>query len=79
MEPVRDIDKVKRMFSEGQTTITDRASGYRYSMVACCPKDGSLASVARTEKSGEALSRVIFQCTSCFNQFEASQEEIYIY
>jgi len=79
MKPVKDIEKVKRMFSQGQTTITDRASGYKYSMVARCPKDGNLATVARTERSGETLSRVIFQCTSCFKQFEASQEEILVY
>ena len=79
MEPVKDIAKVKKMFSMGQTFITDPSSGYKYSMVACCPKDGSLASVARVEKSGQQLSRVVFQCTSCFNQFEARQEDIYVF
>ncbi len=76
MEPVRDAEKVKRMFLQGQATIVDPESGYNYSMVARCPKDGSYASVAQIEKTGQPLSRVIFQCSSCFNQFEVKEEEI---
>jgi hypothetical protein len=76
MEPVRDAEKVKRMFLQGQPTLVDAKSGYKYSMVARCAKDGNYASVARIERSGQALSRVIFQCTSCFSQFEVSQDEI---
>ena len=78
MEPVRDAEKVKRMFLQGQATIVDPESGYNYSMVARCPKDGSYASVARIQRSGQALSKVIFQCTSCFSQFEVNQDEIYV-
>jgi hypothetical protein len=78
MEPVRDAKKVKRMFLQGQTTLVDPESKYKYSMVARCLKDGDYASVARIERSGGALSRVIFQCTSCFSQFEVSQDEIYV-
>ena len=78
MEPIRDAEKVKRMFLQGQTTIVDPESKYKYSMVARCPKDGSYASVARIERSDQALSKVIFQCTSCFSQFEVNQDEIYV-
>ena len=78
MEPVMDAEKVKRMFLEGQTTLVDSESKYKYSMVARCLKDGDYASVARIERSGGTLSRVIFQCTSCFSQFEVSQDEIYV-
>ncbi len=78
MEPVRDADKVKRMFLQGETTLVDPESKYKYSMVARCLKDGDYASVARIERSGGTLSRVIFQCTSCFSQFEVSQDEIYV-
>jgi hypothetical protein len=78
MEPVRDAEKVKRMFLQGQTTLVDPESKYKYSMVARCLKDGDYASVARIERSGGTLSRVIFQCTSCFSQFEVSQDEIYV-
>jgi len=79
MEPVRDAEKVKRMFLQGQPTLVDPESKYKYMMVARCPKDGSYASVARIERSGRALSRVIFQCTFCFSQFEVRQDEIYVY
>jgi hypothetical protein len=78
MEPVRDTEKVKRMFAQGQPALVDAQTGYNYSMVARCPKDGSYASVARIQRSGQALSRVIFQCTSCFSQFEVNQDEIYV-
>ncbi|MBA7695815.1 hypothetical protein ES703_104454 [subsurface metagenome] len=79
MEPVKDAEKVKRMFLQGQTTLVDPESKYKYSMVALCPKDGKYAPVARIERSGQALSKVIFQCTSCFSQFEVNQDEIYLY
>ena len=78
MEPVKDAKKMKRMFLEGETTLVDPESGYKYSMVARCPKEGNYAPVARIERSGRALSRVIFQCTSCFSQFEVSQDELYV-
>jgi hypothetical protein len=78
MEPVRDTEKVKRMFAQGQPALVDAQTVYNYSMVARCPKDGSYASVARIQRSGQALSRVIFQCTSCFSQFEVNQDEIYV-
>jgi len=79
MEPVKDAKKVKRMFAQGQPFIVDVPSGYKYSMVAFCPKDGSYASVAQIEKSGQSLSRVVFQCSSCFNEFEVSRDEIYVF
>lgn len=78
MEPVRDAGKVKIMFAQGQPFLVDSQSGYKYSMVAHCPKDGSYAPVAEIEKEHRALSRVVFQCSSCFNLFEVKQDEILI-
>ena len=78
MEPVKDIEKVKRMFAQGQTELVDAQTGYKYSMVSECPKDGSFASVARIEKAGQSLSKVTFRCTSCFTEFEAAQGDIYL-
>jgi hypothetical protein len=78
MEPARDLQRIERMFASGQPFLVDAQSGYRYSMVACCPQDGSYSSVAQIEKQGQALSRVVFQCPVCFNQFEAKREEIYV-
>ena len=78
MEPFKDIEKVKRMFAQGQPTLVDAQTGYKYTMVARCPKDGSFASVARIERAGQSLSRVTFQCTSCFTEFEVGQDDIYV-
>lgn len=78
MEPVKDIAKVKRMFAQGQPALVDAQTGYKYSMAARCPKDGSFAAVARIERAGPSLSRVIFQCPSCFTEFEVRQQDIYI-
>jgi hypothetical protein len=79
MEPVKDTKKVKKMFAEGQPFMVDIPTGYKYSMVAFCPKDGSRASVAQIEKNGQSLSRVVFQCSACFDQFEVSQTDILIF
>jgi hypothetical protein len=79
MEPIKDSEKIKRMFKQGQTTLVDTSTGYKYSMTACCPRDGSFSSVAQIEKSGERISRIIFKCSSCSKLFEAKQEEIYLW
>ena len=79
MEPTKDIEKVKRMFSQGQTTIADASTGYKYSMAGCCPKDGSFSSISRLEKSGESISRIVFKCPNCSSLFEVKQEEIYVW
>jgi len=75
MEPAKDVKKVKKMFAMGQPFLVDSQSGYRYSMVAHCPRDSSYASVAQIEKEGQALTKVVFQCSSCYNQFEAKQDD----
>ena len=79
MEPIKDSGKVKSMFNQGQTSLMDTSTGYKYTMTACCPKDGSFASIAEIEKSGESLSRVVFKCSQCSTLFEAKQEEIYLW
>ena len=78
MEPIKDREKVERMFGQGQTTLVDTSSGYKYNMTACCPQDGSFSSLAQTEKTSQGLSRVIFRCPHCSNLFEAKQEDMYI-
>ena len=78
MKPIKDTEKVKRMFAQGQPDLVDVQTGYKYSMVARCPKDGEFASVTRIERAGKSLSRVTFRCTSCFTEFEVSQDDIYI-
>lgn len=78
MEPIKDVEKVKRMFAQGQPDLIDTQTGYKYSMVAHCPNDNNFASVARIERSGHSLSKVTFRCTACFTEFEAGQDDIYL-
>ena len=78
MEPIKDIEKVKRMFEQGQSTFVDIQTKYKYSLVAKCPNDSIWSSVVRIEKAGQSLSRVIFHCTTCFHDFEVNQEDIFI-
>jgi len=78
METVKDLEKVKRMFEQGQPALVDTQTGYKYHMVAHCPKDGNFAPVARIERARQSLRKVTFRCTSCFTEFEVSQDEIYI-
>ena len=78
MEPSKDIEKVKRMFAQGQSALVDPETGYKYTMVARCPKDDNFASLASTERAGQSLSRVTFRCASCFTEFDAGQDDIYI-
>ena len=79
MEPFKDTEKVKWMFLKGQTTLVDAETGYRYSMIARCPKDGDFSPLARIERAGESLSTVTFRCVSCLTDFELTQDDIYIY
>jgi len=79
MEPIKDSEKVKKMFAQGQTTLVDTQTGYKYTMVACCPKDDNFASIAQIERSGQTLIRVIFRCPYCYSQFAVDQDEIYIW
>ena len=78
MKPIKDTEKVKRMFLQGHPDLVDSQTGYKYSMVARCPKDGNFSSMIRIEREGHSLSKVTFCCTSCFTEFEVSQEDIYI-
>ena len=78
MEPFKDTEKVKRMFAQGQPNLVDMQTGHKYSIVAHCPKDGNFASVARIERAGQTLSKVTFQCASCFTEFEVGQDDIYV-
>ena len=78
MEPVKNQEIVKKMFAQGQPTMVYGQTGYKYSMVAYCPKDNSIASLSRVEREGESFSRVKFRCNSCFNEFEVNQDDIYV-
>ena len=79
MEPFKDETRVDRMFALGRPYLVDQQTGYRYSMVAKCPQDGCVATVAQIERSGECLSKVVFECTSCLKRFEANRDDVCIW
>ena len=79
MEPEKDTQKVDTMFRQGVTSLIDTASGYKYNMVARCPRDSSFSSVAQTEKTFDGLSRVVFKCPQCSNLFEVKLDDIYVW
>ena len=78
MKPAKNPEMVDRMFAQGQPSLTDPASGYRYSLTARCPKDGYYSPVGQVEREHQELSRVVFTCPSCFWSFEAPREQLYI-
>lgn len=79
MQPVKDSERVNRMLEKGQTTILDPSTGYKYSITACCPADGSFSSISEIEKSGESITRTVFRCPQCANPFESKPEDIYLW
>jgi hypothetical protein len=78
MEGAKEPERLKRMLEQGQTEQIDPISHRKYSMVAYCPKDKSEAFVARVEKSDKGISRIYFQCTECFEEFEVKPDEIFL-
>jgi hypothetical protein len=79
MKPVKDAAKVDAMWRTGQPFIVDRESGYRYSMVARCPKDGNDGGVEQIFNREQVIERVVFRCTACGDKFEAAREDICVY
>ena len=69
---------VKKMFETGKLTIVDPETKYRYSLTAKCPGDGESADVARFDKAGNSLSRVVFRCTLCEAEFEVPREKMLV-
>jgi hypothetical protein len=78
MDAVRDTERVKKIFASGHVSMVDPDTKYRFSLMAYCPKDNGEAFVERYERSGPALSRVVFSCTNCFHNFEVPAENIWI-
>ncbi len=78
MKPVQDSEKVDRMFAQGQPSLTDPQSGYKYSMTARCPKDGCYSPVSQIERGSQGLSRVVFNCPNCSERFEVPRDEYYV-
>ena len=73
-----ELDQIKQMLSTGHLTLPDPSTGYHRSLYSRCPKDGHDSSIHRTERSGEAIIRVIFRCSICGKQFDAAPESMFL-
>jgi hypothetical protein len=78
MEAKKSPAIVKKMFESGQVSFVDPETRYRYSLTAKCPGDGEYADVARFEKAGHSLTRVVFSCASCTKEFEVPKSEMLV-
>jgi hypothetical protein len=78
MNAKRFPSMVKKMFDQGEISMIDPETKYRYSLTAKCPVDGEYASVSRFEKSGHSLARVTFKCEICSTEFEVPQAKVMV-
>lgn len=78
MEAKKAPGLVNKMFGTGEVSLLDPKSGYRYSLVAYCPKDGDYSYVDRFEKAGKSLKTVTFKCPTCSTTFEVPKTKIMV-
>jgi len=78
MEAKKAPIMVKEMFAEGEVSMVDQKTLYRYSLTAPCPRDGENAFVQRYEKSGHSLRSVTFKCPVCSTVFEVPTAQIMV-
>jgi hypothetical protein len=69
--------RIKRALETGQLSVTD-ATGYRRSIYAGCPRDRNPSPVCRQEKSGQALTRLVFRCPICGTEFERPVKSMFL-
>ena len=78
MEKTNDVEKIKQMLSAGHLTIPDPSTGYQRAIYAHCPRDRHDSAIYRIERSGEAISRVVFICPICSKHFDTLPEEMFL-
>jgi hypothetical protein len=78
MKAKRFPSMVNKMFAFGELSMIDPETKYRYTLTAKCPGDGEYASVARYDKSGHSLKRVVFKCEICDTEFEVPQSKMMV-
>lgn len=71
-----EISLIKQALSAGRLTVPDKTTGYHRSIYACCPSEGYESPVHRIERAGNSISRVIFRCPICSNQFDAAPKNM---
>jgi len=77
MAATTDTARIKRALETGQLFVTE-ATGFRRFIYARCPKDRKDSPVCRQEKSGQALSRLIFRCPICGTEFERPVKSMFL-
>jgi len=81
MEKIYSVRKVNQTLRSGNIHSVDPRTGYKYSLYASCPKDGFNCSLNNYEKkSGEssAVTRAVFVCPICGNQFTPKSREMFL-
>ena len=71
----QDTDKIKLALSSGRLSEPD-ATGMQHFIYAQCPTDGQDSPIYRTEKRGNAITKAIFRCPSCGEEFSKPPEEM---
>ena len=74
----KELQQIKQALTSGKLTVVDPATGYHQNLYTHCPRDGVDASVYRVDRSGEAITRVIFRCSICGKEFEAGSRAMFI-
>ena len=78
MKAKRFPSMVKKMFDEGEVSMVYPVTKDRYSLTANCPGESEYAEIARYDKSGHSLKRVVFKCAVCGMEFEVPQDKIMV-
>jgi hypothetical protein len=73
-----DLEIIKQMLSSGRLTIPEPDTGFHRTIYSKCPKDRHECSVHRIDRSGEAITRVVFRCPICTEQFIAGPEKMFL-
>jgi hypothetical protein len=78
MSTKSEISLIKQALAAGRLTVPDKSTGYYRSIYACCPAEGHESPVHRIERSGNSISRVIFQCPICSGQFDMQPKNMFL-
>lgn len=78
MSTQTELERIKDMLCRGQLSVRDPATGFYHYLYARCPKSGHESPVHRVDKSGVAITRVVFRCPVCGWDFAAGAEEMFL-
>lgn len=73
-----DTQRIEEMLRRGQLSITDLTTGFRHSIYAHCRKCGLDSPVHRIERSGVAITRAVFRCPACAEDFDTDVSNMFL-